>query len=75
VYQKDWIRVRLVVDRGFRSVEVSSGYAPDVWLDLQAMINRAWNRDDAHVVMQDEFALFLVENFEALKAILRHNNG
>jgi hypothetical protein len=68
VYQKDWIRVRLIVDRGFRSVELSSVHTPDVWVDLQPMINRAWNRDGEHVPMPDEFASFLGENFETLRA-------
>ena len=74
VYQNDWIRVRLIVDRGCRSMEISSIHTPDVWLDLQPIIDQAWNRDRENAPMPDEFASFLGEKFEALRAMLRHDN-
>ena len=74
VYQNDRIRVRLIVDRGFRSMEISSIHTPDVWIDLQSIINQAWNRDGENAPMPDEFASFLRENFEVLRAMLQHDN-
>ena len=55
-------------------MEISSIHIPDVWLDLQPIINQAWNRDSENAPMPDEFAAFLGENFEALRAMLRHDN-
>jgi hypothetical protein len=74
VYEKDWVRIRLIVDRGSRWAEVSSVHTPDVWLDLQPMINRSWDRELGHVPTPNEFASFVGENFEALKGMLRHES-